>query len=86
MENLADWTNTRAKRKINNTIRRKQNKITDSDVTLDGMNAFVGCLLSMGNVRMPNYTMYWRQKTKLFSITGVNGISSEQRFKDLDSC
>jgi len=86
VQNLADWTNLRAKKKIDNAKRRRDCRITWSKVTLDGMNAFIGCLLCMGIVRMPSCKMYWQQKTKLFSVAGMREILSEQRFKDIYSC
>ena len=86
MENLISWTNKRAAKKINNTERRKQKKALWSDISFETMNAFIGCLLTMGVARLPNYRMYWHKDTTLFSIPGIREIIPEQKFKDILSC
>jgi len=86
IKNLMSWTNIKAQTKIDNSKRRRQSKVLWKDVSFGEMKGFIGSLLIMGIVRMPNYRMYWEKETRLFSIPGISQIIKEQRFKDLYSC
>ena len=86
MENIRKWTDKRAKEKINNTIRRKQKKCLWRELTLTEMKTFVGSLLTMGIVKLPNLRMYWNTQTRLFANSGIHDIITFQRFQDIYSC
>jgi len=85
-EDLTSWTNKKASTKIDNSQRRKQKKSLWSNLSYQEMKAFVGILLAMGIIKLPNYRMYWDKLTKLFSVPGINEIMTEQRFEDIYGC
>jgi len=68
IENIKNWTNQRAKEKIDNFVRRKQEKSLWNDITSDEMRSFIRCILTMGILKLPSLQMYWDTKSKLFSI------------------
>jgi len=49
------------------------------------MNTFIGCLLSMGIIKLPNFRMYWSTSSRIFSVHGISELMSLQRFKDIYS-
>ena len=78
MENITKWTEKRAKERINNLIRRKQNKCMWRELNLSEMKAFIGSLFKMGIVKLPNIEMYWNTQTRLFTIPGIHDIMSKK--------
>ena len=85
VENIIKWTNVRAKSRIDNANRRKQKKAIWRDLYLEEMNTFIGCILAMGIIKLPNFEMYWSKDTRLFTVSGISELISQQRFKDIYS-
>jgi hypothetical protein len=50
------------------------------------MKAFIGVIIKMGLVRLPNMKEYWNRKTLLFAVPGISQLFSLQRFIDVYSC
>jgi len=84
--NIMNWTNKKARSKIDNASRRKQKKLLWEDITLVEMHSFIGCILTMGIMKLPSIKMYWSTQSKLFSIAGIREIMTQQRFYDIYSC
>lgn len=60
------FTNQKAKQKIDNYKRRKQNMVLWKDCNLEEMKTFLGVLMSIGIVRLPSIMEYWKSETKFF--------------------
>ena len=47
------------------------------------MKCFIGCILTMGIVKLPNLNMYWDRNTRLFNIPGIYDLFTKTRFRDI---
>ena len=87
IEDIRQWTNQAASQKINNTKRSsaKKKKWYVMRKEKGEMEAFLGCIMVMGVVRMASLKHYWSSSSKLFSNDGIQELFSLQRFFDIYS-
>ena len=50
------------------------------DTTVDELKAFMGLLILMGIVRLPQLELYWSTNFPLIKIPGISSIMSKNRF------
>jgi len=50
------------------------------------MKAFLGILLTMTIVKLPNFEMFWNKDSRLFNAPGVRDLFNQQRFRDIYIC
>jgi len=86
IRSLTKWTQERALETIDVEKKKTQKKGKWNDLTLSEMKCFIGCIMTMGIVRLPNLKMYWQKTTRLFNVTGIHELFTMTRFQDIMSC
>nr|XP_039253826.1 piggyBac transposable element-derived protein 4-like [Styela clava] len=81
---IADMTNLNAVRKIHGQSVDKNCEGREwKAVDVEEMKAFIGLLIAMGIIHLPNLHMYWQRKNWVFDVPSFNKIMPRDRFIDL---
>nr|XP_039254067.1 piggyBac transposable element-derived protein 4-like isoform X2 [Styela clava] len=81
---IVDMTNLNAVRKIHGrSVDKNSQEKAWRAVDVEEMKAFIGLLIAMGIIRLPNLHMYWQKKNWVFDVPSFNKIMPRDRFIDL---
>nr|XP_039253699.1 piggyBac transposable element-derived protein 4-like [Styela clava] len=81
---IADMTNLNAVCKIHvMSVKKKAEEKEWKAVNVEEMKAFIGLIIAMGIIRLPNLRLYWQKKNWIFDVSSFNKIMPRKRFCDI---